>query len=145
MQGKPRFITLSSDESAALQLGWKTDKKSTFRHRCHYILLSSQGKSIAEISSFYGVTRQSISKWFTNYEQKGIEGLRTGKGQGRPAILRIDNEVEMNKLEELVEASPQSLKVVVAQLEEEFGKTVSIRTLHRLLKKKNGLGNDLEK
>jgi len=51
----------------------------------------------------------------------------------------------MNKVEELVEASPQNLKVVVAQLEKEFGKTLSVKTLQRILKKKSGLGNDLEK
>jgi transposase len=136
MQGKKRFIILNSDEESALELGWKKGKKMTFRHRCHYILLSSQGKTISEISSFYGVTRQSISQWFTNYEQKGIEGLHTSKGQGRPPILRIDNQVEMDKVEELVAASPQNLKVVVAQLKEEFDKNLSVRTLQRTLKKK---------
>jgi transposase len=136
MQGKKRFITLRSDEESALQLGWKIGKTSTFRHRCHYILLSSQGKSVLEISSFYGVARQTISGWFTRYEQKGIEGLRTSNGQGRPPILRIDNTLEMNKVEALVEASPQNLKVVVAQLEEEFGKSISVKTLQRILKKK---------
>lgn len=136
MQGKKRFITLTSDESSALELGWKKGKKMTFRHRCHYILLSSQGKTISEISSFYGVTRQSISQWFTNYEQKGIEGLHTSKGQGRRPILRIDNQVEMDKVDELVAASPQNLKVVVAQLKEEFDKNLSVRTLKRTLKKK---------
>lgn len=136
MQGKKRFITLSSEQETALQLGWKTGKQSVFRHRCHYILLSHQGKNISEISSFYAATRQSISKWFTRYEQQGIEGLHTSKGQGCPPILRIDNTVEMNKVEELVEASPQNLKVVVAQLEKEFGKSLSVKTLQRILKKK---------
>ena len=145
MQGTKRFIKLTTEQEEALKLGWKTGKKATFRHRCHYILLSSQGKSILEISAFYGVTRQSISKWFTRYEQQGIEGLHTSKGQGCPPILRIDNTVEMNKVEELVEASPQNLKVVVAQLEKEFGKSLSVKTLQRILKKKSGLGNDLEK
>lgn len=145
MQGTKRFIKLTTEQEESLKLGWKTGKKATFRHRCHYILLSSQGKSILEISAFYGVTRQSVSKWFTRYEQQGIEGLHTSKGQGCPPILRIDNTVEMNKVEELVEASPQNLKVVVAQLEKEFGKSLSVKTLQRILKKKSGLGNDLEK
>lgn len=136
MQGTKRFITLTSEQETTLKLGWKTGTKATFRHRCHYLLLSSQGKSILEISAFYKVTRQSIAGWFNKYEQHGIEGLHTAKGGGRPSILRIDNETEMKRVEELVEASPQNLKVVIAQLETEVGKKMSVKTLQRLLKKK---------
>ncbi|AFM05303.1 hypothetical protein Fleli_2956 [Bernardetia litoralis DSM 6794] len=69
----------------------------------------------------YQVTRQLIIRWFNRYEKEGIAELEATKGQGRRPILRIDNEEEMNKVESLVEASPQSLKVVVSQWEEELG------------------------
>nr|WP_280956532.1 IS630 family transposase [Bernardetia litoralis] len=75
-------------------------------------------------------------RWFNRYEKEGIAGLETTKEEGRRPILRIDNEEEMNKVESLVEASPQSLKVVVSQLEEDLGKSMSVKTLKRLLKKK---------
>ena len=51
----------------------------------------------------------------------------------------------MNRVESLVESSPQSLKVVVSQLKEELGKSMSVKTLKRLLKKKDGVGNVLGK
>lgn len=136
MRGKKRFISLSLEEVSSLKHGWKEGKSSTFRTRCHYILLSHQGKKVSEIMDFYQVTRQLVIRWFNRYEKEGITGLETAKGQGRHLILRIDNEEEMDKVESLVEASPQSLKVVVSQLEEQLGKSMSVKTLKRLLKKK---------
>ena len=98
MRGKKRFISLSESEVSFLEQGWKQGKSSSFRTRCHYILLSHQGKTISEILDFYQVTRQLVIRWFDRYEKEGIEGLRTTKGQGRPPILRIDNEDEMNRV-----------------------------------------------
>jgi transposase len=45
----------------------------------------------------------------------------------------------VKKVEELVEKSPQNLKVVVGQIEELFGRKISVKTLQRLLKKKVAL------
>lgn len=50
MSRKKRYIHLNEEERIALQLGQKTGEKATFRTRCHYILLSDQGKSIEEIA-----------------------------------------------------------------------------------------------
>lgn len=136
MSGKERFINLKEAEEKALKEGWKNGKKATFRQRCHYVLLSNQGKEVLEISEIYQVGRQVIYRWFNRYEKEGILGLHTGKGQGRPPIIRIDNESEIKRVEELVESSPQNLKVVISQIEEEFGRKMSVKTLQRILKKK---------
>ena len=144
MHGKKRFIELSLAEKKQLVLSWKTGKSSTYRERCHYILLSHQGKQIKEISDFYGKSRQSITRWFNRYEEKGIEGLLTSKGQGRPPILRLDNQLEMSKVESLVAQYPQNLKYVISILEKDFGKSMSLKTLQRLLKKKATDGNVVE-
>lgn len=143
MQGKKRFIKLDKKEEEALKIGWKTGKKATFRQRCHYILLSSQGFEINAISKVYQKTRQSIVGWLNKYEAKGISGLHTAKGSGRPPIIRIDNVTEVKRIEDLVEANPQNLKVVLNQIKEEFGKELSKKTLKRLLKKGTGAGSDL--
>ena len=145
MKGKKRFISLRSEEVSSLAQGWQDGDSSTFRTRCHYIVLSHQGKTISEIMDFYQVSRQLVIRWFNRYEKEGIAGLRTAKCQGRPPIFRIDNEEEMNRVESLVESSPQSLKVVVSQLEEQLGKSMSVKTLKRLLKKKDSVGNVLGK
>lgn len=136
MKGKARYINLQNQERIWLEKGRKTGKKATFRQRCHYILLSDQGLSVQQISEIYQVSRQAISGWFDRYESEGITGLHTGKGKGRPPIVRIDNQSEITKIEELVEKNPQNLNPVLAALDKELGKKMSKRTLQRILKKK---------
>ena len=139
MQGKKRFIKLTNQERVWLEKGHKTGKKATFRQRCHYILLSGQGKRIEDIADIYQVARQTIAGWFDRFQTLGISGLHTAKGKGRPAIVRIDNEAEMTRIEKLVEENPQNLKPVLSAIQKEFGKTMSKRTLQRILKKKMAL------
>lgn len=143
MQGKKRFVKLGQEEEILVADGFKNGKKATFRKRCHYILLSHQGKTIKEIADIYKVTRQSITMWFNRYESEGLLGLHTGKGKGRPAIIRLDNEAIVTRIEELVDANAQNLKPVLQKIEEEFGKRMSKRTLQRFLKKKDGVGSDV--
>jgi len=139
MQGKKRFVKLTKEERKWLEKGRKTGKKSTFRQRCHYILLSDQGKEVQEIADIYQVTRQSITGWYNRFETHGISGLHTKQGTGRPAIIRVDNEPEVTRIEELVEQNAQNLKPVLTAIAKEFGKTISKRTLQRILKKKMAL------
>lgn len=136
MHGKKRFIKLNTDQCSALESGHKNGKKATFRQRCHYILLSNQGNTLETIANIYKTTRKSVAKWFTRYETNGIEGLHTAKGKGRPAIIRIDNEVEVTQIEKWVEDNSQNLNAVRAKIEDKLGKKMSKRTLQRLLKKK---------
>lgn len=136
MRGKKRYIKLTKKERARLEVGRKTGKKATFRQRCHYILLSDQGKSIEEIEDIYRTSRQAIAGWFNRYEASGIKGLHTGKGKGRPPIIRIDNKTEVKKIEKLVEKNAQNLKPVLTEIEKQLGKKMSKKTLQRLLKKK---------
>jgi len=136
MQGEKRFINLTDKERIWLEKGRKSGKKGTFRQRCHYILLSDQGLTIQQIADIYQVGRQTIAGWFNRFEARGISGLHTGKGKGRPPIVRIDNKTEILRIETLVENSSQNLKPVLVAIEKEFGKTMSKRTLQRLLKKK---------
>jgi len=142
MQGKKRYIKLTKKERVRLENGRKTGKKATFRQRCHYILLSDQGKSIGQIGDIYRTSRQAIAGWFDRYNASGIGGLHTAKGKGRPPIIRIDNEAEVKKVEDLVEKNPQNLKRVLTQIEKQLGKKMSKKTLQRLLKKKSGDGSD---
>jgi transposase len=139
MKGKKRFVKLTKEERIWLEQGRKTGKKATFRQRCHYILLSDQGKSVSEIADIYQVVRQSVTNWYNRFESVGISGLHTMKGTGRPPIVRIDNETEVTRIEKLVEENAQNLKPVLTAIKKEFGKTMSKRTLQRILKKKMAL------
>lgn len=145
MQGKKRFISLLKTELEALKLGFKKSKSSTFRQRCHYILLSHQGKSMTEISLIYAVSYQTIWVWLGRYEKGGIKSLHTAKGRGRPSIFRIDNKEEGSKILNWVSENPQNLKITLAKMEKELGINSSKRSLIRYLEKKSGHGSVLEK
>jgi transposase len=140
-----KHIKLEDKQKEELELSYKKDKQNTFRQRCHYILLNAGDYDIEEIGKIYKKSRQTIGKWLNRYEESGIEGLRTASGRGRHPIIRIDNEVEVKQVEDLVASSRQNLKVALVKIEEKLGKKMSKDTLKRLLKKKDGFGNDLEK
>jgi len=136
MKGKQRFIELSEEQRCALTHCFKKGVKATFRTRCHFILLSDQGYSIESIAGMYTITRQTVANWFNRYEQSGIAGLHTQKGQGRQPVLRIENAVDSQKVAELLETYAQNLRPVLHELEKQLGKKMSKRTLQRFLKKK---------
>lgn len=144
MRGKKRYINLIEGERSKLESGYKTGEKNTFRTRCHYILLSDQGFSMKEICKIHSISQISLGKWYTRYEEEGIAGLHTAKGPGRPQIVRIENKADSELFEKWVEDNAQNLKPVLIEIEKHFGKTISKRTLQRILKKRDTSGNDFE-
>lgn len=131
-----KYIKLDDEQKLELEFWNKKGKQNTFRQRCHFILLNADNYGIEEIGKIYKKSRQTIGKWLNRYEEKGIEGLRTAAGRGRPAIIRIDNETEVKRVEYLVASSSQNLKIALVKIEEELGKKMSKDTLKRLLKKR---------
>ena len=101
------------------------------RRRSHAILLSYQGASVPMICSTYNVCRQTVSSWFSKWDELGICGLIDLPGRGRPRILTAN---QNNDVVERVKKSPRSLKSVVADLETELGITVSIDMIKRICK-----------
>lgn len=102
------------------------------RKRAHSILLSSEGFGIDHISCIYKADRDSVSAWIDNWEQKGTEGLYDRPRSGKPPKL-TGTEVEIVK--ELIKEHPHSPKIILAKIPEKTGKTVSISTLKRIVKK----------
>lgn len=140
MRGKKRFIELTDSQRESLKEGFEHGKKAVFRKRCHILLLSDQGYELQQIASIYKLSRMRVGHWFDRFETGGIESLETSKGQGRPAVLRIDNEIDQQQVERLLEENSQNLKPALAELEKN-GKPISKRTLQRFLKKVAGAGN----
>ena len=64
------------------------------RDRAHALLLSSQGFDISNLSSIFGVNRNTITDWFNRWSACGIEGLSDAERCGRP---RIFSELEEKK------------------------------------------------
>lgn len=105
------------------------------------ILRSDQGYSISTIAELKDTTRQTVARWFNRYEEHGLDGLHTGKGRGRPPIVRIDNKKVIDKIEKIVDEYPQKLDQALLKIEKITGRPMSKKTLKRVLKKTAGLGN----
>lgn len=141
MSAQHRYISLNDSQRKELLGGYKNGKKATYRQRCHIILLSDKGKTIAEISEIMDCTRQTVVHWFSRYEELGCAGLHTSKGGGRPPIFRIDNVKETERIKAIVAKHPQQLKQAIPEIEKELDKTFSKETLKRFLKKTIGPTN----
>ena|SRR5215208_1387379 len=120
MKTPTKYITeLREEEKKELKRLMKEDPSSRSRMRAHSILLSSKEYSIDEIADIYEVDRDTVSTWIENWEESGYEGLLDLPKSGRPPIL---NEKEQEKVKELVQKDPQSIKRVVGQIKKKPGK-----------------------
>ncbi len=120
MKGKKRFVTLTLEQEKELKVGYQKGKKAAFRKRCHYILLSGQGKEVSQIADIFSVRYQTITAWFDRYEELGISGLNTATGTRRRPIIRIDNTIEIERIKELVSQHPQQIKRMFTVVDESF-------------------------
>lgn len=131
--GRPiKVLKLSTSDRLALEEGYKFSQKPSYSRRCHIILLKSKSFSSEQIADIFDISKQSVNNWVKRFESKGLEGLSTKPGQGRPSILNKIEDAE--KVKEIVKMERQRLKLAKATLEAELNKEFSMKTLHRFLK-----------
>lgn len=135
MSRKKRYIKLTETEVFTLREGSKNHPKPEFRERCQALLLSHSGLSIRQIASHLGYCVQSVGSWYTEWENKGIIGLRRSKGQGRIPILSIDDQEHTLALSEAVCKHYQDVKSIKAEMTLALGQEMSTDTVKRFLKK----------
>lgn len=148
MSRKKSFVgKLTVSEKADLEAGKKAGKSSSFRTRCHAILLSDKGYEIKEIADILDTHRSSIYTWFSNWKNHGIEGLKTKAGQGRKPTLCVDNEEHVKVVKEAVKKRATTGENILTTIEEELGMEgeLSKTILHSFLKKLISYGNASEK
>ena len=129
-----RFVKLTEPELKTLQEGHKNGSQFQFRHRCFCLILSGQGKTVAELSEFFEISRITVYAWFDAWEKNGISGLMNKPGQGRKPILSLQNPNHVKQVKALIAKNPQSVKSVVAELESKIGSRMHPATLKRFLK-----------
>lgn len=132
MGRKVKQLNLTLDEQTALEQGYKSTGSFVFSQRCQMILLKNQGRSSKEIAGILITNELSVNQWVQRYEQQGIKGLQTKKGQGRKPILDVLADQAVVKA--VVKKERQRLKLAKAELEAALGKAFSVRTLKRFLK-----------
>ena len=131
--GKIKKLELSVAEKEALEKGYRSGEKHTFRQRCQVILLKSEGLSNKKIGELFACHEMTIYGWVKRYEAQGISGLPTKAGSGRKAILR--SVAELARVREKVSLHRQRIGQARGELEAELGKNFSEKTLRRFLKK----------
>jgi transposase len=133
--GKTKVIELSAEQRTALEKGYRTGKSHVFRMRCQMILLKSEKRSSVEIGNILGCCEMVVNGWLNRYEEEGIPGLKTRAGRGRKPKLSTQNPVHLQTVKAEIAKHPQSVKTVVAKLEEDLDVQMHPDTLKRFLKK----------
>lgn len=133
--GKIKVIELSDEQRAELENGYRRSKNHSFRERCQMILLKSEKRSSIEVASVFGICEMVVNNWVSRYLKEGIKGLETRPGRGRPPILSQQNPEHLEKVKDEIEKHPNSVKTVVAALDQELDLQMHPETLKRFLKK----------
>jgi len=128
-----RFIhELSPETQSVLRRCYKYSQYHRVRQRAHCILLSCQGMTTNELMKVFDVDRLTIYNWFNAWEMRRLPGLYDQKGRGRPPKLTSE---EQGKVQQYVKQYPKDMKKVVHIIEQETSKSVSTKTIKRLIKK----------
>lgn len=133
--GKKKIIELNAEQRGELEKGYRNGRSHTFRTRCQMILLKAENRTSLEIGEILGCCEVVVNNWLKRYLAEGIKGLETRPGRGRPPILSQQNAAHLKKVEAEIKKHPNSVKTVVARLEEDLGLEMSADTLKRFLKK----------
>jgi transposase len=133
--GKKKIISLSAEQRAELEKGYRKGKNHSFRLRCQMILLKAENRTSLEVAEFLSCCEVVVNNWLKRYEVEGIKGLETRAGRGRPPILSQQNPEHLQKVKDEIKQHPNSVKTVVAKLEDDLELQMHPETLKRFLKK----------
>ena len=114
------WIQFSNEESKRTKL------------RAQAILLSNTKHSINEISNICQSTRKTAAGWINAWERDGFDSLLEKARAGRTPILSVDKH---EQIIDIVKENPKQIKTAINTINEMFGKTISVKTLKRIIKK----------
>ena len=67
-------MSLSAEEQSALNR-LRLTKSSNIGERAHYVLLSSEGRSVKEIATQLSRNEHTIRLWLNRYKTEGVSGV----------------------------------------------------------------------
>jgi len=109
----------------------RESKKHHVRQRAHCILLSHQGFTVSDLAKVFGKTHRTIYTWLGLWESYHFAGLYDKKGRGRKPKLSASERVQVRQW---AKEHPKNLDEVTALVRENFGVSLSKRTLQRILR-----------
>jgi len=101
--------------------------------RAQAIRLSNSGYSISQISQICLTTQETVSKWIDGWEKYQFDSLIDKPRSGRTPLIHSEMHDEVI---DIVKKNPRQLKSAITEIQEKFGKKVSVKTLKRIIKKK---------
>ena len=99
------------------------------------ILLKSERRSSLAVANVLGCCEIVVNNWLRRYQTEGLAGLKTRPGRGRKPKLSTQNPVHLETVKAEIAKHPQSVKTVVAKLDEDLDLQMHPDTLKRFLKK----------
>lgn len=126
-----RFIVLSEERVSMLTKIYKYSEFHHVRERAQCILLSNEGHTISELRAIFKVDLTTIYNWLNSWESESLIGLYDKKGKGRKP--KLTPEIK-EKITEWIKEYPKNISYICALIEEDFGISVSVRTVQRFLR-----------
>lgn len=80
-------ITLTATDQAALEHTFKTTSDRRLRDRCQAVLMAHRGRKRTAIAQDLGVHRTTVRRWLTQYQHRGIAGLKMQWAPGQPSRI----------------------------------------------------------
>ncbi len=130
-----RFITLTEEERILIDTQYKRSSSPVVRERCMFLKLSSQNKSMMEISRIMEVGRLRVTIFFNAWENAGNLSEKEkslGIKKGRGAKLKLEKVKDV--LPDLVKENSRNLNVVLDILDKKYEIKVTKPTLRNFLK-----------
>lgn len=122
---------LNPETLRLLQRLYRQSRHHQVRQRAHCQILTTQNLTTAQLLGIFGVTRKTLYNWFKAWEERGVVGLYDRPGRGRKPTL---TSVQKEQIREWAKQYPKQLKQILQKVQEEWGITVSIDTIKRVLK-----------
>ena len=101
------------------------------RQRAHCIILRHQGMSVPQLLEIFPVSRKTLYNWFESWDSGSVAGLYNRPGRGRKATFEPE---QKSQIQAWVKDHPRQLKTVLEKIKAEWGITVSVKTVKRVLK-----------
>ena len=95
-----------------------------------------ENRTSEKTAEILGCCEMVVNNRVARYQTEGVKGLTTQAGRGRPPILSQQNPEHLQKVADEIKEHPNSVKTVVAVLEEKLNLTLHPETLKRFLKKR---------
>lgn len=110
---------------------YRQSRHHQVRQRAHCLILANQGVKIEELMKIFQVSYKTLYNWFKRWDSEGMVGLYNKPGRGcKPTF----NSEQREKIKEWTQQEPRQLKQVEQKIKEEWGISVSSKTIQRILK-----------